>query len=102
MILIVWKNYSKIKFFKDKKLRERRIEFYKNLGAEFLSRRFIQPPIDGLNCPAMRLMYYLLNSQISIQDHEQAIIHAIYFKKYQVVNKISTEVIQNLLKQVNE
>ncbi len=83
----------------DKTLRERRISFYQKAGAKFLPGQFIQPPVDGIHSIPMRLMYCPLNLDRDIYSQEKEIMHAIYFEKYHVVNKITTDIIQNLWQQ---
>lgn len=81
----------------EKKLRERRIKFYRKAGAEWLNCEFIQPPIDGLHRIPMRLMYYRLNEQVNWDECAESIVHTIYFKKYHPVNQISPTILQELL-----
>lgn len=80
----------------EKKLRERRINFYLRHGATLLNNPFIQPPLHHGECIPMRLMQYSSQPQRILED-EKLIAEAIYFEKYQVVNRIDASVLFDLL-----
>lgn len=80
-------------------LRQRRLKFYERLGGKYFKYLFMQPPIDGVTILPMRLMYCLLN-QLDITEFELAIINAIYFQKYYVVNHIDKSILNKLLAQI--
>ncbi len=80
-------------------LRRRRLAFYERLGGQYFQYLFMQPPIDGMTIIPMRLMYCLLD-QLDINQFELAIINAIYFQKYYVVNHIDKSILRELLAQI--
>lgn len=81
----------------EKQLRQRRLQFYSREGAQLFQHKFIQPPIDGVHCVPMRLMYLELESTSNFHAYEKEITQAIYFEKYAVVNQIQPTLLQNLL-----
>ena len=83
----------------DKAMQTRRIGFYKRHGGHVLQNKFIQPPVDGKTFVPMRLMCHTLALQQDINFHEKEIAQAIYFDKYQAVNKLETKLLLDLLNQ---
>jgi len=78
--------------------RERRIAFFRRHGGEFLSRPYVQPPVDGVAPVPMSLMYRAAEGfDRPDPTMSEKLVRAIYFEKYGAINDIPREVLERLL-----
>jgi ribosomal protein S18 acetylase RimI-like enzyme len=82
----------------EKHLRERRIAFFSRHGCKLLPSRYIQPPVDGSTLVPMRLMFRAAENHRDLElTLTKRLVRSIYFEKYNAINNISTETLENLL-----
>jgi hypothetical protein len=82
--------------------RERRIAFFMRHGGAVLPIRYAQPPLDGKQPLPMHLMFKPDRSG-SWPDAraQEAIVRAMYFEKYEAVNRIPGPVLKALLEDLS-
>jgi GNAT superfamily N-acetyltransferase len=81
----------------EKQLRERRIAFFGRHGCKLLPEGYIQPPVDGSTLVPMRLMFRA--AQNSHHPEIKTLVRSLYFEKYNAINGIPREILENLLQQ---
>ena len=78
---------------KDQLMQSKRIHFYERLGGELFQSKFIQPPLNNQQAVAMQLMHNFGRSEVAELD----IATAIYYEKYQNINDIESQQIEEFL-----
>lgn len=82
----------------EKHLRERRIAFFGRHGCKLLPDRYIQPPVDGSTLVPMRLMFRAAEDS-HYQPEIKRLVRSLYFEKYNAINGIPGEILENLLQE---
>lgn len=83
-------------------LRERRIAFFGRHGCKLLPVEYIQPPVDGSTLVPMRLMFRAADNYPEPEFFlTKRLVRSIYFEKYNAVNGISIEILEDLLQETN-
>ena len=79
-------------------IRVRRRRFFENLGGRALSRRYVQPPIDGRTEVPMQLMFRpSAGDSLPTPPEIAGLVRAIYFEKYHALNGIPEDTLERLL-----
>jgi GNAT superfamily N-acetyltransferase len=82
----------------ERKVRERRMSFFRRHGLKLLPDPYKQPPVDGIASVTMSLMFRPADGQSEPDsDLVRALVRAIYFEKYYAINGISRESLNSLL-----
>ncbi len=74
----------------------RRISFFERHGGVLLPSPYRQPPVNGSESVAMRLMFRPAAGIMPDSATIQALIRAMYFEKYGGVNRIAAEALERL------
>ena len=79
--------------------RRSRIAFFQRNGGQLLGRPYRQPPVNGVTAVPMSLMFRPVEGEGTPSPKEiEALVRAIYFEKYEAINKIDTSILDNLLR----
>ena len=76
----------------------RRIAFFERNGGYLLEPPYLQPPVDGVAAVPMRLMFRPSPGQgIPPPATMDALVRALYFEKYEALNRIDRSLLDDLL-----
>jgi GNAT superfamily N-acetyltransferase len=85
----------------ERNVRQGRLRFFERLGGRMLETPYVQPPVDGTTLVPMRLMFRAaVGHVVPTGAATEKLIRAIYFEKYQAINKLPSSTLERLIARI--